>query len=178
MNPAKRFIFVLVLFGWQSLLSMSICDIIRLSDVGYYRRFWDTEVVKVNIKCINGQIECQIECKKGNIENKSSQSISLKSYLELWDYIYTNNILFLKSGAVINGSLTDAEFEELYGKKFPRQYSYWYDFYFKIGNESYTFTVEDIGYIKDMRYLEILSRINKLINVKTEINKFGDTSKQ
>lgn len=178
MNPTKRFFLILVLFGWQSLFPVSICDITRQSEIGYYRRFWDTEVVKVNIKCSDSKIECQIESKDGKIESKISQPICLKSYLELWEYINTNNILYLKSGAVINGSLTDEEFEALYGKKFPRQYSYWYDFYFKIGNESYAFTVDDIGYIKDMRYLEILNRINKLIDVKTEINKFGENSKQ
>lgn len=178
MKQYKVLFIVTLLWGWL-LFPINLCDVSILSEIGYYRRFWDTEVINVSIKCANDIINCQIGYKKKDeIEKIKHKTIFLKDYLELWKYINANNILYLKSGTLENTSLNDDEWEELYGENIPRKYSYKYEFYFNIGNESYTFSVDDIGYIKDMRYLELLNKINKLINIKTEINVFGENSKQ
>ena len=171
--------FIVVLLGWQSLLPVNAVEVTGWSEVGYCRRFWDTETLEVTIECANGRVECRMEeVKTGKRKTIMPRPVSLQGYLELWEYINANAVLDLKSASLGNTSLTEAEWEALYGRKIPRQYSYIYDFHFKIGRDQHTFTVDDIGYVKDGRYREVLNKINGLLNIKTEINVFGEDSKQ
>ena len=103
--------------------------------------------------------------------------ISKAEYIALWEYIEKDKILQLRNAAWLNGSLNEEEFNYLY-KKFPRKYSYIYEIYFNTNEREYIITVDDLGYVKDMRYLEVIKRINSLFNIKTEVNIFGDDSTQ
>lgn len=178
MNSIKKFLLILLLFSSQHFFSEDIIKINENSEIGYNREFWGRVEVKVSIKCMDGRIKSCIEISEdGKLKIKKNPKIHFKRYSKLWEYIISNKILYLKS-AIINESLTDDELFELYGKKFPRKYSYWYHFFFKIGDTNYNFGVEDMGYIKDARYRKILEKINELLKIKTEINVFGENSVQ
>lgn len=171
-------IIILQLTGLPFAFSANLNEESKILEVGYCRRLWDSETMNVQIKCHRGKIVGVIERTSGKkIESRSRVLVSLKKYKAFEDYVVNNGIVYLKSIRLLDNSMDEKLFNESY-EKIPRMYSYVYEIYFIYNSIKYCYFVDDVGYAKDKRYLDVLKKINAMLNIETEINVFGNESKQ
>lgn len=162
----------------QLMLCANLFQSTKISEVGYFRRLWDSDTLEVQIKCYDGKIIGSIKkTKNQKFENKIFVKVKESKFRKFEDYVIKKDIMYLKSIRLIDPSMGEKVYNESY-YKIPRMYSFIYEIYFVYHNIKYSYFVDDVGYAKDKRYLEVIKRINGLLNIKTEVNVFGDDSTQ
>jgi hypothetical protein len=139
------------------------------SEFGYIIRYFNvySHAVKICAVCNSSKSKNKVYeiLFDGTCNEKSVLKSNLDNYKQIWEYLFKNGILNLKS-ITLEEIKSDEEFERKYGMLAPDLNAYIYYFYFRIEDRRYYFKVHDIKKIRNKKYSKLLSKMNEHFKFK------------